>query len=61
MPLYGGGAADPIACAASITVALATGVARMANDRHWATDVTVAFILGGLTGYAWPKWFIIGR
>jgi membrane-associated phospholipid phosphatase len=57
LPLYGGGAGDIAACAAASAVALTTGIARIANDRHWATDVTVAWLVGGFAGYGWLKWF----
>jgi membrane-associated phospholipid phosphatase len=57
MPLYGGGAADVIACAAAATIAVTTGVARIVNDRHWATDVTAGLLIGGLAGYGIPALF----
>jgi membrane-associated phospholipid phosphatase len=54
MPLYGGGAGDVVACAAAAAVAVTTGVARIVNDRHWATDVTAGLLIGGLVGYGLP-------
>jgi membrane-associated phospholipid phosphatase len=57
MPLYGGGAGDIAACAVASALALTTGVARMVNDRHWATDVTTAWITGAAVGYLWPRLF----
>ena len=57
LPLYGGGAGDVAACAAASAFALTTGIARVINDRHWATDVTAALLLGGAAGYLWPAWY----
>jgi membrane-associated phospholipid phosphatase len=57
LPLYGGGAGDIAACAATSAIALATGVARMVNDRHWATDVLTAWVVGAGVGYVWPRLF----
>ncbi len=57
MPLYGGGAGDIAACAATSAIALATGITRIVNDRHWATDVVAAWIAGAAVGYVWPRFF----
>lgn len=57
MPLYGGGAGDIAACAATSLIALTTGISRMVNDRHWATDVVTAWIVGTAAGYVWPRFF----
>lgn len=57
LPLYGGGAADIAACAVTSALALTTGLARIVNDRHWATDVTAAWIAGAAIGYIWPRYF----
>lgn len=57
LPLYGGGAGDIAACATASALALTTGIARIINDRHWATDVTAALLIGGVAGYLWPVWF----
>ena len=57
LPLYGGGAGDIAACAAASAFALTTGIARVINDRHWATDVTAALLIGGAAGYLWPAWY----
>lgn len=57
MPLYGGGAGDIAACGVASALALTTGIARMVNDRHWATDVTAAWIAGAAVGYLWPRLF----
>ena len=57
LPLYGGGAGDIAACAVSTTVALTVGVSRIVNDRHWATDVLAAWLVGAAAGYVWPRLF----
>jgi membrane-associated phospholipid phosphatase len=57
LPLYGGGAADIAACAATSAMALAVGVARVVNDRHWATDVVTGWLVGVAAGYVWPRLF----
>lgn len=57
MPLYGGGAGDIIACAVSSTAALMVGVSRIVNDRHWATDIIPAWLIGAAAGYVWPRLF----
>lgn len=54
LPLYGGGASDILACTTMIALALTSGIARIINDRHWATDVTAGWLLGGLAGYGIP-------
>lgn len=56
LPLYGGGAGDTAACIAAVTIAATTGMARIANDRHWATDVLTGGIVGTLSGYFLPVW-----
>lgn len=53
-PLYGGGAGDIAACVGTIGLALTTGIARIVNDRHYATDVVVAWVVGGAAGFLWP-------
>lgn len=57
MPLYGGGAGDIAACAVGSAAAVTVGVSRIVNDRHWATDVVTAWLIGAATGYVWPKLF----
>jgi membrane-associated phospholipid phosphatase len=56
LPLYGGGAGDVAACAAATALALTTAVARVVNERHWATDVTAGLLIGGIVGYGLPTW-----
>ena len=55
MPLYGGGAGDVAACAGTSAIAVATGIARIVNDRHWATDVTFAWGIGAVSGFVLPS------
>jgi membrane-associated phospholipid phosphatase len=55
MPLYGGGAADVGACVGASALAVTTGVARLVNDRHWATDVTFAWGVGAVSGFVLPS------
>jgi membrane-associated phospholipid phosphatase len=52
--LLGSDAADATACGLGIGAALTTGIARLINDRHYATDVLAAFAVGALSGYALP-------
>ncbi len=53
-PLYGGGAADPIACVTSFGLAAATGLMRVAADQHWTSDVLVGAAAGTFSGLALP-------
>jgi membrane-associated phospholipid phosphatase len=65
MPLYGGGAADDVACAAVLAAATFVGIERMMVADHWWSDVTIGAAVGSLTGwgmpyllhYAWPGRF----
>jgi membrane-associated phospholipid phosphatase len=54
LPLYGGGVGDTIACAGASAIALTTGVARVVNDRHWASDVLLGGAVGFASGYLMP-------
>jgi membrane-associated phospholipid phosphatase len=54
MPLWGHPAADVGACALATTGAVASGVSRLAADRHYATDVIAGFGMGFGIGYAIP-------
>ena len=38
-------------CAVGVGVALATGLTRLAGDKHWATDVFTGWVVGSLVGY----------
>lgn len=55
LPLYGGGAPDAIACAASLTVATSVGVFRMMGDRHYLSDVVVGAGIGFMFGFGLPS------
>lgn len=55
LPLYGGGIADTAACGAAVAGTLATGILRIASDKHWASDVFVGHALGFLSGYLLPS------
>lgn len=55
LALYGGGAADAAACVFSVSLSLLTGGLRIASDNHWATDVVVGHLMGGLSGYVLPS------
>lgn len=52
--LYGG-KADAAACGASLTVAAAVGVVRIAANDHHASDVIVGAAVGAATGYLMPN------
>lgn len=54
LPLYGGGMGDTLACAGATTLALATGAARIVNDRHWVSDVVLGGAVGFASGYVLP-------
>jgi membrane-associated phospholipid phosphatase len=45
---------DTAACAAAVSMAVATGVLRVTSDRHWASDVLVGHVMGLLSGYLVP-------
>jgi membrane-associated phospholipid phosphatase len=52
--LYGGGAADTLACAGAITLGAATGSLRVIGDRHYVSDVFVGALVGFGFGYGMP-------
>jgi membrane-associated phospholipid phosphatase len=52
--LYGEPWADWAACGLGVGAALTTGVARLINDRHYASDVFTALSVGALSGYVLP-------
>lgn len=37
-----------------VGAALTSGVARLVNDRHYASDILMGLVVGGLSGYALP-------
>lgn len=51
LPLYGGGAPDVLACAATIAGAMVTGYTRLIADKHYLYDVLVGGALGFPIGY----------
>lgn len=54
IPLYGGGVADIIPCAATMATATVTGYLRLANDKHYISDVIVGAFVGIASGYGLP-------
>ena len=54
LPIYGADAADGAACLLLSAATLATGVARIEADRHFATDVLAGGSIGFLSGYGLP-------
>ena len=55
LPIYGGGVADPAACAMALAAATTVGTLRITADRHYLSDVVVGAALGLLSGYALPS------
>jgi membrane-associated phospholipid phosphatase len=60
LPLYGSRVADTSACLLTVGMATASGVARVVNDRHWASDLVLAATVGSVTGYLLPVWLHYG-
>lgn len=56
LDLYGSETAGTVACATTLTLATLTGVFRMVNDKHYATDIIVAAGVGLFNGYLLPTW-----
>jgi len=54
MPLYDGKVMDIGTCAVGIGLTLATGLLRVASDKHWATDVGMGHLVGFSAGYFVP-------
>ncbi|AUX28499.1 MULTISPECIES: phosphatase PAP2 family protein [Sorangium] len=54
LPLYGGGAPDALACAASLGTAAAVATLRVVSDQHFATDALTGAAVGTLTGLGLP-------
>jgi membrane-associated phospholipid phosphatase len=54
-PIYGGGAGDVAACVTGLGLATATGLLRILDDRHWASDTILGAGLGFATGYLLPE------
>jgi membrane-associated phospholipid phosphatase len=51
----GDAAADAISCGASLALAAATGLLRIAADRHYLSDVVVGAVLGLVVGFVLPS------
>ena len=49
------GRLDLAICGAAVAASAATGVLRISADQHWATDVLVGWISGGIFGYVLPS------
>jgi len=56
LQLYGSTATSIVACAGTLTLATLTGIFRMVNNKHFATDILAAAGIGLLDGYAIPTW-----
>jgi membrane-associated phospholipid phosphatase len=54
LALYGGGAADVLACLGALSAASAAGVLRVMSDNHYASDVLLGTGVGLLGGYGLP-------
>lgn len=52
--LYAHPVADGGICVLGASMAVGTGLARMINDRHYATDVLSGLLVGGAVGYLVP-------
>jgi hypothetical protein len=55
LPLYGGGAADGIACGAHITAAAIVAFSRITGEEHYVSDALLAGSLGFFAGYIVPS------
>jgi membrane-associated phospholipid phosphatase len=56
LPLYGGRAPDRLACYSALAAATAVGLARVASDKHYVTDVIFGAAVGLGAGYLMPSW-----
>ncbi len=54
MGLFGSKAADVTSCVTGAVVALSTGVLRILDDRHWASDVILGAVIGSAVGFLVP-------
>jgi len=52
--LYGGGAADVIACGSALGTASMAGYLRLYADEHWLSDQLIGGAMGLFSGYALP-------
>jgi membrane-associated phospholipid phosphatase len=56
LPLFGGGPVEAWTCTWAVSVAAFTGIARIVNDVHYASDVLFGAGVGWFYGYVMPKW-----
>jgi membrane-associated phospholipid phosphatase len=54
LPIYGSDAADTGSCVLMAAATVATGIARIVADRHFATDVLSGALIGFSSGYGLP-------
>jgi len=54
LPIYGSDAADTGSCVLMSAATVATGIARIVADRHFATDVLSGALIGFGSGYGLP-------
>ena len=55
LPLYGGGAADVIACSLGLFAATTVAAFRVMSDSHWPTDVALGSTVGAVSGFVVPR------
>lgn len=55
LPLYGGGAADVLACPVALVAATVSGTLRISSDAHYATDVLLGAGVGLFAGFGMPE------
>jgi membrane-associated phospholipid phosphatase len=55
LPLYGGGLAEPIACATGLVAASAVGAMRIMSDNHYFSDAVGGAAIGFAAGYVLPS------
>lgn len=54
LPLLGGGGAEAAVCVTATVLGVTSGVARIAADRHYMSDVIAGAVLGWGAGFAMP-------
>ncbi len=57
LPLYGGGPAEAVPCAATMAVAGGVSLLRVVADQHYASDILTGAALGTAIGFAVPYLF----
>lgn len=55
LPLFGGGAADIVACAAMLGAAVVTGIGRVITEEHYVSDLVVGYGAGFIAGFVLPE------